>query len=303
MQKYYASGKLLLTGEYLVLDGALAIALPTKLGQSLTIEPIETNELIWESQDSDNSVWFQQSFSHIHKKIKDNGIAERLRLILLEAQRQNPDFLQKLGYKVTTKLTFPRNWGLGTSSTLVYMISQWAKCDPFELLFQAFGGSGYDIACAGATSPLSYQLHANLRPVFQPVDFNPSFKGQLYFVYLDKKQDSKQGIARYREKGKIPEAKIQKISALSTALINSNELKAFEKILAEHESIISELIGLEKVQSIYFDNYWGVVKSLGAWGGDFVLVTSDRSYTETKNYFNEKGFHVFLKYNELIKST
>ena len=300
MKKYYANGKLLLTGEYLVLDGALAIALPTKLGQSLTIESIETKELVWESQDFDNTVWFQHSFTHFHKEIKNNGVAERLRLILLEAQRQNPAFLQKLGYKVTAKLTFPRNWGLGTSSTLVYMIAQWAKCDPFELLFQAFGGSGYDIACAGATSPLSYQLHANLSPVFQPVNFNPSFKDQLYFVYLDKKQDSKQGIARYRAKGAISEAKIQKISTLSTALINSSGLKDFEKILVEHENTISELIGLEKVQFVYFEDYWGTVKSLGAWGGDFVLTTSDRSYAETKKYFNEKGFNVFLNYEDLI---
>ena len=59
---------------------------------------------------------------------------------------------------ITTKLTFPRAWGLGTSSTLISLIAQWAKCDPFELLFEAFGGSGYDIACATANSPISYQL-------------------------------------------------------------------------------------------------------------------------------------------------
>jgi len=56
----------------------------------------------------------------------------------------------------------------------------------------------------------------------------------------------------------------------------------------EHENIISELIGFEKVKTIYFSDYWGTVKSLGAWGG------------ETKKYFNEKGFNVFLKYKELI---
>ncbi len=300
MQKYYANGKLLLTGEYLVLDGALAIALPTKLGQSLTVEPNKEQKLVWESQDSKSYPWFQHSYTHLHQKINDHPIAERLRVILLQAQQQNPAFLQELGYKVTTKLTFPRNWGLGTSSTLVYMIAQWAKCDPFELLFKAFGGSGYDIACAGATSPLSYQLHANLKPVFQPVNFNPSFKNQLYFVYLGKKQDSKKGIARYREKGGISDTKIQKISTLSTELIHISGLKGFEKIIVEHENIIAELIGFEKVQSIYFSDYWGVVKSLGAWGGDFVLATSNRSYTETKKYFNEKGFNVFLKYEDLI---
>ncbi|MEM0993828.1 MAG: GHMP kinase, partial [Bacteroidota bacterium] len=34
---YYAHGKLLLTGEYAVLDGAVALAVPSKLGQRLDI--------------------------------------------------------------------------------------------------------------------------------------------------------------------------------------------------------------------------------------------------------------------------
>ncbi|MEQ3661167.1 MAG: GHMP kinase, partial [Flavobacterium sp.] len=37
-QTYYSNGKLLLTGEYVVLDGAKALAVPTKFGQSLSIE-------------------------------------------------------------------------------------------------------------------------------------------------------------------------------------------------------------------------------------------------------------------------
>lgn len=297
---YYANGKLLLTGEYLVLDGALAIALPTKLGQSLTIEPSNNQKLVWESQNSKSYPWFQHSYTHLHTKIDNNPVAERLRVILLQAQKQNPIFINKFVDKVTTKLTFPRNWGLGTSSTLIYLIAQWAKCDPFELLFEAFGGSGYDIACAGANSPISYQLQGKNKPVFESVNFNPTFKDQLYFVYLDKKQDSKKGIAQYRAKGKIADSKIQKISTLSTELIHLCGLNSFEQLLKEHENIIAELIDFEKVQSIYFSDYWGAVKSLGAWGGDFVLATSNRSFTETKKYFNEKGFNVFLKYEDLI---
>ena len=37
-QTFYSNGKLLITGEYLVLDGAKAFALPTKFGQNLIIE-------------------------------------------------------------------------------------------------------------------------------------------------------------------------------------------------------------------------------------------------------------------------
>ena len=40
-QSFYAHGKLLITSEYLVLDGAEALALPTVYGQSLEVETID----------------------------------------------------------------------------------------------------------------------------------------------------------------------------------------------------------------------------------------------------------------------
>lgn len=40
MISFKSNGKLLLTGEYLVLDGAVALALPTKMGQIMTVEPL-----------------------------------------------------------------------------------------------------------------------------------------------------------------------------------------------------------------------------------------------------------------------
>ena len=35
---FFSKGKLLLTSEYFVLDGALSLAIPTKLGQDLLVE-------------------------------------------------------------------------------------------------------------------------------------------------------------------------------------------------------------------------------------------------------------------------
>ena len=60
--RFYSNGKLLLTGEYLVLDGAKSLAVPTKFGQDLVVEPIENNELIWASFDHLNQCWFEATF-------------------------------------------------------------------------------------------------------------------------------------------------------------------------------------------------------------------------------------------------
>ena len=54
MKKFYANGKLLLTGEYLVMNGAKAVALPTNKGQSLSVKyrPSNNPKLYWKSYDA-----------------------------------------------------------------------------------------------------------------------------------------------------------------------------------------------------------------------------------------------------------
>ena len=43
---YYSNGKLLITGEYVVLDGATALAIPTKYGQSLCVSKLAPVKLV-----------------------------------------------------------------------------------------------------------------------------------------------------------------------------------------------------------------------------------------------------------------
>ena len=57
MKEYYSNGKLLITGEYFVLDGAISLAVPTTCGQDLIVESIKESQLIWESYDPYNLLW------------------------------------------------------------------------------------------------------------------------------------------------------------------------------------------------------------------------------------------------------
>lgn len=301
-QTFHASGKLLLSGEYFVLDGALALAVPTKQGQRLLVEEQESfGHIVWESKDADGDTWFKGQFSKSDFEIfdaTDEAIAKRLQQILSTVRLQNPDFLPH-GAIVSTELEFPREWGLGTSSTLLYNIAQWANVDAYELLKNTFGGSGYDLACAGAESALFYRLKDGQASFFE-FPFQPPFLENLYFVYLGKKQNSREGIARYREKVKEDTALVDKISLITEKLSQTSNLKAFNQLLLEHETIVAETLELSRAKDLYFADYWGEVKSLGAWGGDFVLVTSDRTADQTRSYFTEKGIDVFLPYNALI---
>ncbi len=295
-----AQGKLLLTGEYFVLHGALALALPVRYGQHLQV--VTSGEhLQWQSLDEQGAVWFTATFLLPQLEIRQTShlpTAETLLSILLACQRQRPEFLTDFpGFMVTTRNDFPRNWGLGTSSTLIAALARWADVDPYPVLSATLGGSGYDLACAYAGGPILYRLE-NGRPMVQPAGFQPAFADQLYFVYLEKKQDSRAGIEHYR---RHPPAEdfTEKISALTRRCVAATRLMEFEGVLSEHESLVSQALGLPCVRELHFKDYWGVIKSLGAWGGDFVLVTSDRPMAETRSYFNEKGNTVFIPYRDM----
>lgn len=293
----------MLTGEYFVLDGALALALPTKLGQRLKVAENESgNFLDWQSLDSEGNTWFASRFLLPELSAlggTDGKICLRLETLLKTAHLLNPSFPGSKGVKASTFLEFPQAWGLGSSSTLVFLLSQWAEANPFDLLKNTFGGSGYDIACAGANGPILYQKRTG-EAFWEAVSFAPPFRENLYFVYLNKKQNSREGIARYREKVKNSPHLLDEISKLSAQILTASSLADFEQIIAQHETIIGDALKLQRAKPLYFPDYWGEIKSLGAWGGDFVLATGNRTFDETKNYFQSKGHDIIFKYADLI---
>jgi mevalonate kinase len=183
---------------------------------------------------------------------------------------------------------------------LMANVAAWAGVDAFDLLAATWGGSGYDVACGQAGGPILYQrLHG--RSQWVEIPFRPAFSEQLWFVYLGQKQDSREGIHRYRERSeRITSSKLDEIGALTLAAAAAVQLTDFEKIMTEHERTIGSLLGLEPVQQSRFSDYPGVVKSLGAWGGDFVLVTGAGTADATKAYFAKKGLDTVLGYGELI---
>lgn len=288
----------MLTGEYVVLDGATALAIPTKYGQSLEVHISEKEGLHWKSFDEKGIIWFEELFNlkNFEASNPQNTFSKTLSKILEEAKRLNPIFLSEDSkIIVSTKLDFPRDWGLGTSSTLINNIAQWANVDAFELLKASFGGSGYDVAAAKSDSPILYKLE-NGNPEFRKANLPWDFAESLFFVHLNRKQDSKEGIAKYR-KTAVNEKSLQRISDISNKLLICYTLLDFEKLMNAHEEIISEIINLPTIKEQIFSDYPKTIKSLGAWGGDFVLVTGDVS---DMDYFRRKRFETIIPFGEMI---
>lgn len=304
-QSFYGKAKLLLSGEYLVLDGAQSLALPLKIGQSLSVQYSASFDpvLHWKSFDVNGKLWLEARFEFWRFNILDPHPSDEvieLQKILRQARKQNSHFLRdEVDVYVETRLGFPLEWGLGSSSTLIYNIAQWAYVSPFELQFKTNGGSGYDIACAQSEGPILYSKNSS-GPNWSPTLFSPPFKEQLYFIYLGKKQNSKRAVRQYIEKrDTVTNKQVKRIGQITQGLLGAQNLSEFEDLLCEHEQIISDVIERAPIKDEFFSDYWGAVKSLGAWGGDFALVTSERSEEETRAYFFEKGFDVFLLYEQL----
>ena len=302
---YYGHGKLLLTGEYFVLDGAEALALPTNFGQSFIVKTGKKSGVLhWKSYNDAGEIWLECSFlkkslSLLGDKRNESGLL--LEKILSATKRLNPHFLEDdHPISVETYLDFPRLWGLGSSSTLIYCIAKWAKVNAFSLLAETFGGSGYDLACAGAKGSIVFQLEAG-RANWQSVDYLPDFSDRLFFVYLGKKQNSRDAIGYYREKVASNLSLISQVTNLTYEFLEAKSISILEDVIRRHERLVGSMLGLTRAKDLFFSDFNGEVKSLGAWGGDFVLVTNPFvEESDLRQYFSAKGFTTVLSYGEMV---
>lgn len=298
---FKSSGKFLITAEYLILKGAKGLAIPLKHGQVLSVKKNQTQEISWKSK-VNNDIWFEAKFSANNFTILSTTnpeVSKSLENVFIQARLLNPHFLPE-GVDATITADFNLDWGLGSSSTLINNIAQWAHVDPYRLLEKTFGGSGYDIACAGAKGPITYQLNGDNR-IIEEVPFNPSFSENIFFVYLGKKMNSRTGMTYFKEKAVYGDKEIEEVNKITDQLISCSDLKTFEELLQSHENILSTILQLPTIKASNFPDYPYIIKSMGAWGGDFVLVTGN-NLQEVKTYFNNKGLDTIIPYKDIVLS-
>ena len=214
--------------------------------------------------------------------------------------RYNTEFLNNWnGFKVINRLEFARDWGLGSSSTLVHNLATWADISPLHLHFYTSNGSGYDVACANSENPVVYKIDGD-EINYTEVDFNPKCLDQVYFVHLGKKQNTEAGILHYAKNVKKRKTVAKNISSLTEEALKCSSATSLRKIMEEHERIISSELKITPVKEQNFKNFNGSIKSLGAWGGDFVMAVSDMSPTEVTSYFKSTGYDTVIPYEEMI---
>ena len=308
-KEFYSNGKLLISGEYLVLNGALALAVPTKFGQRMEVEeePAGENILFWKSFDQENKIWAEVQFSKddlmpFRETLKtiDAEVYDKLQKILKECRRSNPAFLKNGGSTIVNNyLNFDRAWGLGSSSTLLSNLAQFANADALQLNKIVFGGSGYDIACARSGKPVFFRIDQE-GPIYDSVNFSPPNPEQIFFIHLNQKQNSKTAVEEFLARNEKFEEEVEIISEICEALLFCDEFPDFMQLIQEHEEVIQFVLQEERIQTKLFPDFNGIVKSLGAWGGDFVMAASEMDRDEIINYFKQKNYPTILNYSDMV---
>lgn len=301
MGTLFSPGKLLLTSEYLVLDGALALAIPTKVGQNLIFDEVEDENsiIIWEAFHQDKP-WLYIKINYENWEILETNLPKEAAFILnvlkIVQQLSNSKFNSNSSYHLRTNLQFPANFGLGSSSTLMNNLANWAEIDAFVLNDHCLGGSGYDIAIAKVNTPILFHIKKNLKREFEVIDFNPDFQDELIFVHLNQKQDSREGISLYKSKIKS-ETLINQFSNITQEVFSANNLEDFSSLMILHEQLLSNFLEIPTTKEKFFQDCPVFIKSLGAWGGDFILTAK---FSGFENYFKTKGFPTIFNWKDLI---
>jgi len=303
IRTFRSNAKLMITGEYLVLRGALALAVPLKYGQNLKVSTHPGNpSLAWKTYIKGQH-WFDAVFSldeFIIGNANDFPTAQKLREILLASRSLQPDFLSgNVRCEAVSELDFDINWGFGSSSSLIVNVARWAEIDPFELFSKVSQGSGYDIAAAMSDKPVLYRFAEEKREITK-IDFSPPFHEQLYVAYLGKKRNSALAVERFNQQsGSDYRSQIANLDSITLAMLTCTELREFRKLMRDHEKIISGVLGIPALSEKLLSDFNGDMKSLGAWGGDFILLATDMPREYVLTWLRKKEMNTWFSYEDV----
>lgn len=295
-----ANGKLLLTGEYAVLFGARALAVPLTVGQTLEAHPRERDPyLLWEAWYG-QVLWFtarlrlpELYIDHTSDPARA-GFLQRVLQSAVQLGGRIPD-----PANIVCRIEFSPEWGLGSSSSFIALVAGWMRVDPFSLCQVVSKGSGYDVVCAMAEGPLVYQ-RLNGSYSAENVSFDPPFISQLFLVYRNKKLPTEAHIEKaYGWESRLREV-ADDISVLTNDWQKAASLESLGQIVVSHEQLLAYATGMLPVQQSLFPDFEGYIKSMGAWGGDFMLAFSPFGEAYLRNYFVRQGYMVSFRYTDLV---
>ena len=305
MQTFFAPGKILLAGEYAVLLGLEAHAVPVKQGQWMEFFAYNTPEnqaptVHFKALDEHGESWIENTYD-LDSEVWRDTPAPELDAFDKVLQFVSADFWEsQTSYRIETRLEFGRETGLGSSSTFIALMAQCFRLDPQKLQEHIFAGSGYDVAVACLGKPLSFwrnEKGAHYRQWSLPATLTEDWS----VVFLGHKVNSRHSAAEIIENLKEVLAEPfykQQFERVLRIVRDAETTASVEAALEMYQLLLAQLVnmdtpykqfGLKPVKQ-------GLCKWLGAWGGDMLLVNN--TFLEQENPFFE-SYHI-VPWNELV---
>lgn len=279
----------------------MGLAVPLRWGQTLKVSENQGAEVHWISKDAKGQKWFECKLNLIDfsiDKTTDEQKAQFIRTLIKSAAQLNSDFLSKWKkYRITSELEFDPEWGLGSSSTLIANLAEWAELSPFELYFDTQEGSGYDVAAAVSDSPFLYQK-SETELTFETFDWDQKLMENIFVFYLGNKQSTAAEVNEWKKNKRWNKGDINHMNTLSESLAECEDVDQAMELFREHLKMMEKILDQRAFEGRYAD-FEGVMKPMGAWGGDFGLALSpDPEYT--MKYLNKQGLAHVFRLSEIV---
>lgn len=306
MKSFYSSGKILLIGEYAVTKGVEALTLPVLAGQWMHVWAVPAKgvaKLTWQSKELDGSVWFEckidTDIMHVTEST-DDGIAKTLIRILREIHLQKPGLFDGRMLRIENECEFNRDFGLGSSSSLIGNLSKWSGVDGQLLQRTGFGGSGYDTAVALVGKPLIYWLEG-IEPNWSSWKLSQDMTATWFLAFPGQKQNSRkslEGVSVKLEALAQDTMLLQQLNTIVAAVKNPRSLPLMEAMIEMWQALLSQSLDLPRAwESLEITPIpGGLCKWLGAWGGDVLLInkTTLNAYPGTFEQMELKPWNAFV---------
>ncbi|MCB8999087.1 MAG: hypothetical protein H6540_03320 [Bacteroidales bacterium] len=92
---------------------------------------------------------------------------------------------------------------------------------------------------------------------------------------------------------------IREIDAITDGMLACTELREFRHLMREHENIISKLLGIPSISEKQLNDFNGDIKSLGAWGGDFIMLATDMPRDYVISWLRKRDMNTWFTYKDI----
>lgn len=300
MDSIFSAGKIILMGEYAVLHGSDALCLPLATGQMLTVRPSEGNLIHWKWKYRQHILAdFSLFCDTLDINQPSTGDFQWGQKLIQLIRQYRADFLTT-GFTLEFENYFPPEWGLGSSSATISSLCRMADVNPFIINATLTGGSGADIAATTAPGWFLYRK-TNNNPLTWPLPFNFPHADNSYFVYTGKKQATQSHVKEISNSIKAEEIDWLQTNIPLYKFLSSSTVPEAMKCVSDHEQIISVAIQMDPAANRFRD-FPGSIKSLGAWGGDYLLAVTQQDEAFVRSYFHQKELNTVFNWKEFTQT-